>query len=501
MIQFSLIKTLVTGRLILLKNQILGKKRFGTLLLIVVMMAIWSLLLVSSLSAGNVLRELQKQDPVLIWGGIFGFSSFLAILLPIRSAKIGKTGLGRFRFLPVSDADLYLLDWIDRILQPQTLIISLFLLIFGLSWFRTSEYPAALPQILIWILFLMILIRLVSALMFRLKQQKWFFRQASILVFFLLYFLFLQISRSEAGSSVIESLNRYWISGLAAENLVSPHLTGSLILLVIAVAGLWADNRLFLWMERSEETVSDPDQTQSGKLRLILNPWWAAVRRHPTFGILILIGPFMGFLTGSVRFSEDPAADLFVPDGKMLWLVIGTTFWFYALGVLGTFAWPHLTIRNQTRDLIRQLKTAITVSLLFYLIILAGYDGLRLFSSRFFTIWLAKTGFSLALSFIYMDCLLILNGWLIIRMPVKGGIRGPSSQRFLLAIIIMAGVMIAMVGTELIAGWLSASPDAPVIILTGSLFILVLSSFSPDLIARIWESRKEKMVHLLKEEA
>lgn len=495
----DILKTLTKGRFLQLKNQLLVQNKLGTIFLILLFSAFWVFIFYKSLTGSTEDLVSARDQSIPFWNALFGFTFIWAVLYPIRMMKAGKTGLGGFRFLPVSYPELVVYDWIERLMTVQNFIITFILFRFGFTYFRVDEFPFVLAHFFVWILFLQTVTRAVSAVMFTLKQKKWYFAQFSIVLFLVLYFLIIKLIGTGSGLDALNTLNKYWFTGLMVTNLFNPSLQNSLLILVIFGISLVVDFFLFWYLEKTEERVSSSLSEKTEKASLILNPWWAAVRRHPTFGIFLLMGPFIGFFTGSVNFSDNPAQHLFEPDNKLTWMVIGTSFWFYAAGILGHFVLPHLMLERPLTKLLFQLKTSVSIFILSSFLLLMAFDGYQLYSTPLFMIWVVKMAWVFMFCFIFSDLIVLANAWVLVKLPSKGGFNAPSSQRLWLAAFILGGMFLMMMGTDYLMKLILTSPEGQVLLLILFSGILTASLFySPVLISRVWVSRREKMGDLVK---
>lgn len=495
----DILKILITGRYRQMRNQLFGQNKMGTLFLILLFAAFWIFIFYKSFIGGSEDMVANREQSIPYWHLLFGATFFYAVLYPIRLMKAGKTGLGRFRFLPVSYPELVIYDWIERLMTIQNFIILLFLFKFGYSYFNLEEFPFVLAHIIIWMLFLQTVIRVVSAIMFSLKQKKWYFAQFSVVLFLVLYFLIIKLAGTGSGLELLTTLNSYWITGLMVTNLFHPSLQNSLLILGIFGVSLVVDFFLFWYLEKTEERVSSSLSEKTEKVNMIQNPWWAAIRRHPTFGIFLLMGPFIGFFTGSVNFSDNPAQHLFEMDTKLTWMVIGTSFWFYAAGILGPFILLHLTLDRPVTKLLFQLKTAYSIFILASFLLLMGFDGYQLFSTPLFMIWVVKMAWIVTFCLIFSDLMVLANAWVLIKIPAKGGFNVPTTQRLWLAAFILGGMFLMMTATDYIMKLILTSPEGQWILLIGFTGVILTSLFYfPVLISRVWVSRREKMTDLLK---
>lgn len=207
-----LLVTLIQGRFLLLKNQIVRRKRWG-----LVVMAVLSLLFIgfqwiAGAFAGNAIASIRELDGHAFWGFLLFLSSLFALLLPLRSPTMMIPRDLQFRYLPVPDLNWYLADWADRLMQtsfwfPFSLFSGL-----ALTFFPPEKVLPAMFLLFLWVTLLSMLSRLVTSLVIgftRTRNQQ----RGLLAAFLILYFGFVFWTGDRSTSEYrVESITSWWFS-------------------------------------------------------------------------------------------------------------------------------------------------------------------------------------------------------------------------------------------------------------------------------------------------
>ena len=504
-----MLKTLISWKYQTFINRFKHGKSARMVILTVVIVLLWLMAMIFTVGAGRMLSTIQNADAFRIWKGIFGFTSFFALFLPLRQMRSGKTGMGKFNFLPITKLQAYLKDWFDRLMMMQTLLFFVVLLVFGLVFFPVEKWIIFIPIMLGWIVMLQVLTRLVFALFQWLKSRNWFSQQLVTVFVVMIYIAATNMKEYPVLQEYFSVFADYWISSLFASALAIMDTNSIFIVALSLVIAIGIDRLLYRYLEEKDDEPqnnSAPTLTIFNSLKSLTgnfkNSWTTILSRHPMFGATFLIFPLIVTFTTFSKLSKplvNPEdIERFTVSPMMFLSIILAS---YGLGIIGYFANAHLSDKTKIKNLMNGYKQimvgfVIIVSMSEVLIPLIYF-----YENPISHVLIYYFFASLGLAFITIDLMFMVNAYFIMNIPSKMTFNtGNQPDRVAMTIVgmvIMVGSVLLKVGLTKIM----VSMEGGVFIATGISAVLCLISFlvMPNIYSHLIYSRRETIVEKIKE--
>lgn len=504
-----MVKTLISWKFQTLINRFKHGKSVRMIILTVVLFLLW--LLAFSITAGlaQTVSKLENADQYKLWSAIFGFTSFLAVLLPLRQMRSGKTGLGQFNFLPITKYQAYIKDWVDRLLMLQSLLFLILMLGFGLVVFPVQRWVLFIPILLGWVIMLQILTRIVFSLFQWLKSKSWYSQQIITIIIVLIYLGATNNRNFPVLYEYFSIFSDYWISSIFAYAVASPGIATILFALLTIISGLLIDRKLYHYLEERDDS---PQPAEMPKFQLVTvlklwlgrhnNIWMTILSRHPMFAASFLIFPIIVIFSSIQKLSMPILTpndlDRFTISPMMFLSVIFAS---YGIGIIGYFANAHLSDRRKIKELMKGYKQImiIFVTLISFLDTVIPVIYFREVSF-IHQLWFNFFS-SIGIACIVIDLMFMVNAFFVLNIPSKLSFNaGNQSDRVGMTIVSLI-VMFCAVLLKIGLLWLASNLDNGSAIVTGISGFLILVSLliMPGIYTRQIYSRRESIAEKVRQ--
>lgn len=492
----DLLATLIQGRFLLLKNQVIRRKRWGLVVMMVLSLLFIGFQWVAGAMAGDAIRSIRGLDGHDFWGFLLFLSSLFALLLPLRSPTMMIPRDLQFRYLPVSDLDWYLADWADRLMQTSFWFAFSLFSGLALTFFPPVQVIPALYLLFLWVTLLSMLSRLVTSLVSGFTRTRT--QQRMLLAAFLiLYFGFVFWTGDRSTSEYrVESITAWWFSRPVVDAMLNPGWMQVLFISLVWTGILWLDWRAFLSLSTTEESMSSKPSSRGSVIRRtpIGSPWLAVLFRHPTFGLMMLVFPIIALVSNRSAWDLSPVQQLMETDTRSVMVVFAAGFWAYGLGLLGSFGLTHLTHPDKLRTLLvpfklAQIPVVILIAVIINLPTLIGLSGSVLIEFLATRIFLA-----VALALLIADGLLLLNPWLFPRFPSRSGRSPRTAGTMVFNLILFGGVLIMLGGQSLLTLMGPGSPGIWLVLSACLIYLGLSFAAMPHLLAVVWHKGRHAFI-------
>ncbi len=479
------------------------------IILTAVIVALWLIAMIFAVGAGRMLSTIQNADPFRIWSGIFGFTSFFALFLPLRQMRSGKTGMGQFNFLPITKLQAYLKDWFDRLMMMQTLLFFLVLLVFGLVFFPVNKWIIFIPIMFGWIVMLQVLTRTVFALFQWLKSRNWFSQQLITVVVVMIYIAATNMKDYPVLQEYFSLFAEYWISSIFATALAVMDATSILFVVIAVVMAIAIDRLLYRYLEEKDDDPqnnSAPTLTIFNSLKALTgnfkNIWTTILSRHPMFGATFLIFPLIVIFTSVSKLSKPLVSlddlDSFTISPMMFLSIILAS---YGLGIVGYFSNAHLSDKFKIKNLMNGYKQLMVVFVIIVSLSEILIPLIYFYQNPISHLLIYHFLASLGLAFITIDLMFMVNAFFIMNIPSKMSFNtGNQPDRVGMTISGMV-VMFAAIMMKIGISWIINHAENGNLIAVGISAVLAAISFlvMPNIYSHLIYKRRETIVEKIKE--
>lgn len=504
-----MLKTLIAWKLKSLLNRFKHGKSARMILITVALLGLWLIAVALSIGLGKAVSDIRTVDSYKLWNAVFGFTSFLALFLPLRQMRSGKTGLGQFNFLPITKIQAYLSDWIDRLLMLQTLLVFIVLSTFGMVIFPVTHWIIFLPMLLGWIIVLQILTRLVFSLFQWLKSKNKYSQQLVTVVIVLLYLGATNMKDYPLIQSYFGKFNEYWISSIFAKAIIGSDLLWMGLAIITLLLGLIIDKKLYHFLEERDNEPMEVSSPAIGLLQglklwtsRIENIWLTILSRHPMFKTLFLIMPVIVILTTINKLTRPILApadlDRFTISTMM---IVSIVFSAYGLGIVRFFANAHLSDKNRILELMNGYKQIMVIFVVMTTLLETAIPVIYFYDNPFIYGLIWNLLGSIGISFICIDIMIIAGSYFTVNVPAKmafkTGNRPDQTGVTIISIIVMIGSVLLKTGLS----WMIENLTNGHIIVSGIsvLFVGLSMTIMPKLYTNLMYSRREIIVEKIKE--
>lgn len=347
---------------------------------------------------------------------IFLALTFLMLIHGIQDSQFKESGLGKFRYLPIPLSTVYILEWLSRFLQIQSLFnISLFLSV-GLLFTAVLSPLLLIYILLLWLIFYLIAVRWISQGIHLIPFLGRYSHIISASIFLLVYTL-AQLNKTYPEIGTFYSLvKELWVSRFFVHALVEPSDVANLIGLSLFISLLlFLDFRLFLSERKLHASVQ---KSRTGKIsqflsRVIISSksiWLGITFRHKQLGLILIILPLMLWVMmrdNTTTFFQSPN-DILDSTGRSGIVALIFILFSNPFGLIPNFSQRILVrpiILKKTFDQFHYF-VFIVFSLFYFLIY--GHELFNNYHSYYFPAILLKTVFVLSLGW-FISC---SSGWI-----------------------------------------------------------------------------------------